>query len=211
MQLALVFLPGLIWAQIDARYAAKVKQGQVEFIIRAFLFGLFTYVISFLGYRLFGKEFSGLGIDNTNRTFLLLDSFVDEIIVSTLLSPALAVIWLYLAKNKVLVRILQSIRATSRYGDEDVWDYTFNSSLPNVQYVHVRDFDKGIIYAGWVEAYSASGELRELLLRDVVVHDRIGSETTIPLIYLARDRGDVHIEFPARIAGQQDEPEVDGG
>ena len=211
MQLALVFLPGLIWAQIDARYAAKVKQGQVEFVIRAFLFGIFTYAISFLGYRLLGQEFSGLGINATNQTFLLLDSFVDEIAISTVLSLVLAVIWLYLANYKVLVRALNWIRATSKYGDEDVWDYTFNSSMPNVQYVHVRDFEKGISYAGWVEAYSSSGELRELLLRNVIVHDRIGSATAIPLVYLARDRGDVHIEFPAQIAGQRDEPEGANG
>ena len=134
-----------------------------------------------------------------------------KIAISTVLALVLAVVWLYLANYKILVRTLNWIRATNRYGDEDVWDYTLNSSLPNVQYVHVRDFQKGITYAGWVEAYSSSGELRELLLRDVIVYDRIGSATTIPLIYLARERGDVHIEFPAQIEGQQDEPEVDGG
>ena len=154
-----------------------------------------------------GKEFSGLDIDATNRTFLLINGFVDEIVISTGLSLVLAVLWLYLAKNKVLVRILGWIRATNRYGDEDVWDYTFNSSLPNVQYVHVRDFDKDITYAGWVEAFSASGELRELLLRDVIIYDRIGRAAAIPLMYLARIRSDIHIEFPARIIDQRDEPE----
>lgn len=204
-------MPGLIWAQIDASYAAKVKQGQVQFILKAFLFGLLTYLISFAGYRLVGKEFSELDIDATTKTLLLLNSFVDEIAISTGLSLVLAFIWLYLAKHKVLVRILEWMRATNRYGDEDVWDYTFNSSMPNVQYVHVRDFQKGITYAGWVQAFSASGELRELLLKDVIVYDKIGGVTAIPLIYLARNKSDIHIEFPERIGDQQAKPEGASG
>ena len=42
---------------------------------------------------------------------------------------------------------------------------------PDVEYVHVRDFDKKIAYAGWVEAFSESEKQRELRLRDVLVYD----------------------------------------
>ena len=211
MQLALVFLPGLIWAQIDASYAAKVNQGQVKFILKVFLFGLFTHLISFVGYRLVGKEFSGLDIDATNRTLLLLDSFVDEIAISTLLSLVLAVVWLYLANYKIPVRALNWIRATNRFGDEDVWDFTFSSSQPDVQYVHVRDLDKGIIYGGWVRAFSETGELRELLLRDAIVYDFQKREIQVPLLYLARDRHNIHIEFPYRKKNRSEEEEAQNG
>ena len=36
VQLAIVFLPGLIWAQLDVRYAQKAKPSQAEFLIRSF-------------------------------------------------------------------------------------------------------------------------------------------------------------------------------
>ena len=49
-QLAIVFLPGLIWAQLDARYAMKEKPGPAEFLVRAFMFGLVTDLGVYLGY-----------------------------------------------------------------------------------------------------------------------------------------------------------------
>ena len=92
VQLAIVFLPGLIWAQIDARYAAKEKPGQAEFMIRAFLFGMSTYAIAYVGYRVFGRDFSDFGIDGPDSTRLLRGEFVDEIIASAVLSFVLAVV-----------------------------------------------------------------------------------------------------------------------
>lgn len=48
VQLAIVFLPGLIWAQLDVRYAQKAKPSQAEFLIRAFIFGLMTYAAVYI-------------------------------------------------------------------------------------------------------------------------------------------------------------------
>ena len=70
------------------------------------------------------------------------------------------------------------------------------------EYVHVRDFDKNITYAGWVKAFSETGKLRELLLSDVVVYSNSDEEATtieetkIRFLYIARDKTDIHIEFP---------------
>jgi hypothetical protein len=48
LQLAVIFLPGIIWARLDAGFAAKVKPSDIEFFLRAFLFGLATYAAEFL-------------------------------------------------------------------------------------------------------------------------------------------------------------------
>jgi hypothetical protein len=98
-----------------------------------------------------------------------------------------------------LTQFLQRIGATKRYGDEDVWDLTFNSGKAEVEYVHVREFDKKLTYAGWVEAFSETEKLRELRLRDVIVYDFEGNilfET--PRVYLARRMDNIDIEFPYR-------------
>jgi hypothetical protein len=56
-----------------------------------------------------------------------------------------------------------------------------------------------------VETFSESGELRELLLRDVIVYDFEGTEMyKVPHLYLARDRINIHIEFPIDQQGQRD-------
>ncbi len=212
VQLAIIFLPGLIWAQIDARYAAKEKPGQAEFVIRAFLFGMSTYAIAYVGYRVFGRNFSDFGIDGPGSTRLLRGEFVDEIIVSAVLSFVLAIVWIYVANYKLLNKLLLLMKATSKYGHEDVWDFTFASSGEEVEYVHVRDFNRGIIYAGWVHIFSETGKMRELLLKDVIMYDSEGHQTgTVPLLYFAKDGSDVHIEFPHRGPGHGQEVKQSDG
>ena len=200
-QLAIVFLPGLIWAQLDARYAMKEKPGPAEFFVRAFIFGLVTYVGVYFWYEIWGRSFSLLEISDSDSKIFLSKEFIDEIIISVPVSFILAIIWIYAATYRWLTRFLHTIRATKKYGDEDVWDLTFNSSEAKPDYVHVRDFDKGIVYAGWVEAFSETGKLRELLLSDVIVYgnsdgEDTTEETEIRFLYIARDKTDIHIEFP---------------
>ncbi len=212
VQLAIVFLPGLIWAQIDARYAAKEKRGQIEFFIRSFLFGISTYAITYVGYRLFGQSFSGIDIEASAPSRLWLDDFVDEIVISSAVSFVLAIAWIYASTYKLLHSLLRKIRATKSFGDEDVWGYTFNSTEEGVEYVHIRDFDRGITYAGWVRAFSESGKPRELLLKDVIMYDKDGSSSaSVSLVYLARHGEDIHIEFPYRRSGQRAREEQSGG
>lgn len=95
---------------------------------------------------------------------------------------------------------MQLIRATKRYGDEDVWDFTFNARDRTVEFVHLRDFDKKIVYAGWVELFSATEKVRELVLHDVKVFDFEGNELfATPRVYIARPMDDIDIEFPAQL------------
>lgn len=121
------------------------------------------------------------------------------IFYASVVSVVCAIIWLYGVNYKILTRLLQRMRATKRYGDEDIWDLTFNSGRPEVEYVHFRDFEKKITYAGWVEAFSETEKQRELRLRDVIAYDFEGNvlfET--PRVYLARKMDNIDIEFPYR-------------
>lgn len=45
LTLALIFLPGIIWARLDARYARQAKPSQSELIINVFVFGLVAYLV----------------------------------------------------------------------------------------------------------------------------------------------------------------------
>lgn len=203
VQLAIVFLPGLIWAQLDVRYAQKAKPSQAEFLIRAFIFGLMTYAAVYIVYACLGKEFSTLWISQADPKTLSIGDFVDEVLWSLPVSFFLAIIWIAGSTYKWLTRFLQFIRVTQKYGDEDVWDFTFNSSRAEVEYVHLRDFEKNITYAGWVDSFSETGKLRELLLREVCIYDSEGNEIEVPLLYLARKVDDIHIEFPYRGVEQE--------
>jgi hypothetical protein len=66
----------------------------------------------------------------------------------------------------------------------------------------VRDFDKKMVFAGWVRAFSESEKARELLLRDVRVTDFDGAFLyEVPLMYLAAPADTFHIEFPVPAEG----------
>ncbi|MGB2126951.1 hypothetical protein [Planktomarina sp.] len=124
-QLALIFMPGLIWANIDEKYGAGKPPDHVKFFVRVFLFGMSTYVALYGLYSLaalFFKElesgYYGWAEDITNPD---LSAFIDEIFWSVPLSLFLSVLWLYAVRDKVLRKLLHHLNATERLGDEDLW------------------------------------------------------------------------------------------
>jgi hypothetical protein len=207
-QLALVFMPGIIWANIDAKFGAGLRPNQPALVIRAFLFGMSTYSALYLIYAFCGKEFGypTLGSNPERVNFFALK---DEIAWSIPLSFALAIIWLWAVRFRLLMKFLHKIGASRRYGDEDVWSFTLNSDQPHVEYVHFRDLENGYIFAGWVNTYSESEDYRELLLRDVVVYDEFGEEISRPPhLYIARPKANIWMEFPYRKEGYVDVEET---
>lgn len=201
-QLAVVFLPGIIWAPMDARYASKMKPSDTEFFVRAFTFGLASYAAVFLVYVAIGRPFDLVDMAGADEATVVRKVVADELLASVGASFVLGVFWIYATNRKWLTRVLRRIGATNTYGDEDIWDFTFNLSDRRVEYVYVRDFDKKIVYSGWVMSFSETGKLRELVLRDAEIVDFNGELLfATPLVYLARAPEDIHIEFPYRPGG----------
>jgi Family of unknown function (DUF6338) len=199
LQLAILFLPGLIWAKLDARYTPKPKASDIEFFLRAFLFGVATYGIIFLIYSALGWPFTIINLADAGTQSVVTPAVLKEVLAATVLGFLLSIVWIYGSTYKWLTRFLQKIKATKTYGDEDVWDFTFNSSVAAVEYVHFRDFENKFVYAGWVMTFSETEKLRELVLRDVQVFDFEGVlQYETPLLYLARNAENIHIEFPYR-------------
>ena len=197
-QLALIFFPGIIWAAVDSRYAARKEFSQFRLIISAFVFGTISYSVVYVIYSLIGRPFDIVGVV-ANGTKIKLEGTADEILSAVVVSVLLSLVWVYGSTYKFLNRFLRHIKATKRYGDEDVWDYVFNTSGPSSEFVNVRDFKKEIVYAGYVHIFSESEKLRELVLRDAKIYDFQGNELfDMANIYIARAPDDIHVEFPYR-------------
>jgi hypothetical protein len=200
-QLALIFLPGIIWANLDRKFGTGPQPQQFTLILRSFLFGVTTYFALFLLYECFGKEFAYKDFGN-NSTAIDLFNLKDEVMWSIPISLILSVIWLYSVKFRWIMRFLHKIGATNRYGDEDVWSFTLNSSQAHVEYVHVRDIENGYVFTGWVDTYSENEEFRELLLSDAIVYNDAGVEISkAPYLYLSRNKQNIWIEFPYQSNG----------
>ncbi|WP_284731863.1 DUF6338 family protein [Mesorhizobium sp. dw_380] len=197
LQLAILLLPGVIWAHMDSQYAARSKPSQVEFIVRSLLFGLASYAVTYGIFIELGWQFEFVDLEKVADASVLTQQIVKQIGWATFVGFLLSVGWLYGSRYKLLTRFLQRIRATNAFGDEDVWDFTLNSRDAASEYVNFRDLDNQLVYSGYVGAFSESGKMREMVLTEVEVFNFEGQKLfEIPRVYLAQKADNIHMEFP---------------
>lgn len=55
-------------------------------------------------------------------------------------------------------RVAHLTRVSNRIGDEDLWTFLFNS--PDLGWCFVRDHHVGLVYYGWIRAWSEAGNRR---------------------------------------------------
>lgn len=204
--LAVLLVPGLLWARFDARYTRQSKPSDFNFILNALIFGFISYMVAGLLYPLLNYIFPSINFDVMSLTSgntdgpLLPAELLDDVSIATVIALLLAIATLYIETYKLIWRALQRIRATRRYGDEDVWDFTLTSGDATASYVNVRDHSNGLIFSGYVRTFSEAGPLREIQLSDVIVYKETdGSQLyAMPHIYIARSPEGMTVEFPAK-------------
>jgi hypothetical protein len=195
-ELAFIFIPGFVWMKIHTRYGFKGEKTQFDLILNAFIFGVLSYAILYFVYLVKGWELKIFALQPDSNRLVPPDIF-PEIVGALGISVLGGVLTLYAENRKLFTRFVQAIGATKTYGDEDVWDFVFNSRSAAVNFVHVRDFEQQVVYAGYVEVFSETGRLRELVISSVIVYDFDGAKMyKVSRLYLARERDNVHIEFP---------------
>ncbi len=196
-EIALLLLPGFVWMKIHTKFGAKGDISQFDIVLNAFLFGVIAYAVLYAVYWKFGLSMHIVALEVDSKKLFQPELFID-IVAATGIAIVLAILHLYGENYKLFTRFVQLIRATRTYGDEDVWDFVFNSSsVRTMGYVHLRDFENRVVYAGYVNLFSESGQLRELVLNNVIVYDFDGTEMyKVARVYLARERDNIHIEFP---------------
>ncbi|MEQ8964402.1 MAG: DUF6338 family protein [Azospirillaceae bacterium] len=204
-QIAIVFVPGFIWASMDVRFGRKRRPSQFDFLVLTLIYGLICYAVVFVVYVLKGQDFSILDVEVGGRSSISLQTVADGIAVSIPVSIVLSVVWLLQSNRKWVVRSLQWMGITKSFGDEDVWDYSFTSGDYGMDYINFRDMEYGLTYSGWVDAFSETDRLREILLTDVIVYDSKSGELLYdtPTLYVSRHREHITIEFPAREINRQ--------
>ncbi len=69
---------------------------------------------------------------------------------------------------------------------------------PDVEWVWVRDHTRNLVYEGYIQAFSDTTPLREILLSEVKVYSNESSELLykIPILYLGRNPNELTIEIP---------------
>jgi hypothetical protein len=200
-QLLIIFVPGLIWERIDTSYGRARPKEQWEVVRRAFLFGLASYAILFCLCWLYSLQYGDVSWLRLPQ-FKKEEAFIDAngfrlVAYASIIAVISGIAGLYAANRKWISRCLQRAGATKRFGDEDVWDWMFNSAAAEAEYVNIRDFEKQLAYSGFVEAFSETEKQREIMLTDVEVYNFDGVLVyKSPRVYLARKAENIDIEFP---------------
>lgn len=203
IRILFLFFPGIICTLIVDNLTIHRERRAFTFIVHSFIFGLSCYLIYYFVKFLLDQVIWITTFVDPRVTFL--DALMErnqqldylEIIKTTVyVSIPLGLIVTLLLNRKVFHRFAKLIRVTRKFGEVGVWEYTFN--LPNIEWVRVRDIKNDLVFQGWVQAFSDSADDNEMLLRDVTVfRNSTGKELyKIGGLYLARERGELTIEFP---------------
>ncbi len=116
LQIALLFLPGIVWAWIDARYVARQEISTPRLALNAFLFGLIAHATTFLIYVSIDLRYDLASFAPAKGFYpAALSDIVDEIVVSLIVAIGFALLWIYGSTYKV--------------GDESVAAYWRNQTL----------------------------------------------------------------------------------
>jgi len=196
-QVIIILLPGFIWVTLEEMATRTGGWHNYERLIRALFYGIFTYITLYYIYKWCGYEFSSVDIPSAADNVIVNSKHFDEIALSIPVSLIFSAIWSAAKNRKIIIRFLQFILVTKKFGDEDVWDYLFNSGDAAIEYVHFRDFESKWVYCGWVKSFSDDQDLREIYMRDVIVYDFDGNIVSeAPNMYLSRKSDSINLEFP---------------
>ena len=199
IRIILLVLPGIacssFYRHLRGRRTRKDWEDFLEILIFSFLcytiYGLLTYALSSV-YSTDDPLAAFRALTNEN---VQIDRPVARAIIWALvIAIPVAFVASYIDEYKLINRFGWFIQATKRIGDEDIWDY-FNRS-PDIVWVNVRDHKLDLYYYGRIEAWSDSGEERELLLRKVEVYKNSTAEFLYEsdVVYISRKPDDLTID-----------------
>ncbi len=210
VKLLILGLPGIICYFLWQKLIGRREKTTVEVILYVFVYTILAYMLVYayesLVYFAVGGQF-----DSQAKTILLGEDWevTPQLMLRAICAGVvLAYLLAYCVRYNIANRLGQRIRATQRYGDEDVWHYFHNApqDQKNEGWVMVRDLKTDLTYHCYISVWSESGMDRELVLSDVSVYSSSTAEYLYDAqhIYLSRARDELTIEVPPHDA-EQDE------
>ena len=120
IRIVILVLPGLVGSLFYRKLRGGRQQKDWRDLAEITLFALSSYAIYGVALELFATNGSA-------ALEALFDESVPvrwtEVVVASLVSIVLAILASYVQKFKLINRFGRKIRATHRFGDEDVWEY----------------------------------------------------------------------------------------
>jgi len=204
IRIVFLALPGLLASKLYWKLRGHPKRENWEKFFDVMLFSLLSYLLYCSAVAL--VQVFGLVSPpkDSETTYLcnLLDTFLDEkkplqwwaILASSTIGAILALLASYVHRYSLGMRAARCIRATSRIGDEDIWETFF--SQPKVEWVIVHDAKRNLMFYGYARYFSDSESPRELVLENVQVYTNDTGEPLYEtgLLYLSASSEDWLVE-----------------
>ncbi|QLG37694.1 hypothetical protein HW560_05955 [Paenibacillus sp. E222] len=197
VRMLLVFFPGIIAAKIVDMLTDHERKDIWAFFLNAFVLGMGAYFTRYLIIVLINL------IPRFNYKVYFLNFLTDsklpivwiEIVWTTVTAIFLGFIVTFVITHRLVYGIARSLKISKKFAEEDVWGYVFNND--SIRWVTLRDFEKKLIYEGWVEAFSQVHVNSELFIRDVTVYDmeNVNSFYNVDAMYVSRNHDNITIEF----------------
>ena len=168
-----------------------------------FMYGIFSYVFYYVilsSIPIYVLEYLDVSVipQIFSKTIIDSESVIKfkEIIIASGVAVVLGILSTINLNRSYGIRMARALRISNRFSDADVWSYTFNSASIDA-WATIRENERGLVYDGYVDPFSQTGETRELLLSRVVVYDgETGEEVDrIPVLYKAFPKDAVTVEF----------------
>lgn len=193
LKLILLLIPGSIACIIYERLTIHQSWTSFKFVTNSILFGGISYLLAQVVFNI-------CGWDSTFESFWE-NLPTKEIPFSAILKASLIAIIVGLVSTaidhyKLVNRFGKWLRLTNKYGDENLYSYFLNAK--EVEEIYVRDIENNLTYHGLIDSFSENGEIKELVLRDVVVYRYKNSKKLyeIDKLYLSKSKENLIIELP---------------
>jgi len=149
--LAFLALPGIVGKIVYKQLVRRVSKQGWEDLAEILLFTLLSYsvywtILYFTCTQPTVKAFQTLQrVTDPNAVFAW-----PEILASCAIAVVLAYLAAFVGNYKILNKIGRRIRATNRYGDEDVWEF-FHNMKKEYHWAFVKDHKLNLLYFGDME------------------------------------------------------------
>lgn len=176
LELIVILLPGIIATLITKNLTITKNWDPFKFSIYTILFSGVTYLLLQGVINVFLWVKSKIEGSIFEANILSIWSNIEgnrivpyrEVIFACLLSIFVGLIASAFIRKKILYKIAKFFKVSYKFGDENLFYDFMRKDKTNA--IYLKDIKNNIIYHGYVDYYSESDTIRELVLRDVDVY-----------------------------------------
>lgn len=202
LKLIILLIPGVIGTLIMNRLTIRKELSPFHFIINSIIIGLFSYLLLQLFYNSIHLVYNICNNQIGNYKQLniwttISDSTVIpylEVLYSSICSLIIAIAGTVFDQYKLINKFAQKFKISNKYGDENLFSFFLNAT--ETQVVYVRHIKHNLTYHGYVNSYSETNDMSEIVLSNVTVYRYEDSALLykVDQLYLSFTKSDIIIE-----------------